>query len=149
MNQKRNVVQPSPQKLPVDKHHKQVLWQVWLPLAVSIIIFLVLGILTILAAANGSYLISKWGSIAAIYEIIPVLFVGLVLMALVGGIIYGLSYLLRHVPGWFGTLHIYVIRIALFARRILDTVTKPIFTVSTASASVEALWNDLFHKTTT
>jgi hypothetical protein len=91
MNEKLTVVELPINASPVADHRRQMLWQVWLPLGISIFIVLALIILTIVGAAQDSPQISRWGNISAIMVIIPVLLVGTLLLVIVLALVYGMS----------------------------------------------------------
>lgn len=141
----------SPIELPVNAspmrdHRRQMLLQVWLPLTVSIIIFLALAILAVVGAVQGSSQVERWGNISAIWVIIPVLFFGIILMALVGGMAYGVSKLLGKMPGWMLKAQLAMIRLALMVRRAADSATKPVVAVNTFSTRATTLWDRIFHR---
>lgn len=123
-----------------------MLWQVWVPLAVSILIVLALAILSVVGAVRGSSQVDRWGAISAIWVILPVLLVGLLLLALVGGSAYGVSKLLNKMPGWMLKAQLFMLRLALIIRRTTDTMTKPVFAVNTFTTSAGTLWDRIFHR---
>jgi hypothetical protein len=133
---------------PVNDHRRQMLWQVWLPLAVAIIIVLALEILAIIGATRGSPQVDRWGAISAVIVILPVLVFGLVFMAIFGGMAYGLALLLKKVPGWMLKAQLFMIHLALVIRRAADSATKPVMAVSSFSSSVGTLRDRLFGRKT-
>src|SRR5690242_5022857 len=119
---------------PSADHRRQMRLQVWLPLIVTIVLVLVLAILTIVGAVRGSSQIERWGNISAVIVILPVLLAGLLLLGLVGGSAYGVTKLLQKMPGWLLNAQLFMLRVALLARRGADAATKPVFTTNTFSA---------------
>jgi hypothetical protein len=144
MERKQSVLSPV-KRSPEEEHRRQMLTQVWLPLAASLLVLLAVMILTVIGAIKGSSLVDKWGALSAIYIIIPVLFGLLVVSGLVGGCVYGMARLLPRIPGWFLTIRLFVIRISMMIRRGLDATTKPILSVGGFMASTETLWKHYFH----
>ncbi len=140
-----NTTSPNPPKMvtPSTAHRRQMIWQVWFPLVASIIIVLALAILAIYGATVGSPNVERWGSISAVIVIVPWLIIGLVLMAIVGGIAFGVHWLLNKMPGWMLKLQMLMLRLALILRRVSDAATKPVVGASTFSARVSALWRKL------
>jgi ABC-type arginine transport system permease subunit len=126
---------------PVADHRRQMLLQVWLPLGISIFIVLVLVILTVVGAAQDSPQISRFGNLSAVLVIIPVLFVGTLLLVLVLAMVYGMSKLLKNMPGWMLSLQLRLVHISLVIRRAADSVTRPIVTANTTTARIRRLWN--------
>ncbi len=145
MNAKFTPVNPSSRPTPTTEHRRQMIWQVWVPLIASILVVLAVEVLAIVGAAHGSPLVDHWGAIAAILIIIPVLLVGLIILGIVGGMVYGASRLLKPLPGWMLKAQLFMLRLALVVRRAADAATKPVVAVSTFSARVSRLWNDIFH----
>jgi hypothetical protein len=141
----------SPAKLPkyaspVNQHRKQMVWQVWVPLGVTLAIVLALAVLSIVGAVQGSPQVNHWGNISAILVILPVLFFGLIFMAIFGGGAYGLSKLLKKMPGWMLKVQLVMIQVAHTTRRAADTATKPVLAVNTFTTSVGTLWEKIFGK---
>ena len=124
---------------PAALHRRQMLLQVWLPLAASIIVFLALAILTIVGAAQGSPAVEKWGNLSAIYILLPVLFVGLLILALVGGAVYGMRKLLGKMPYWMMVAQAQVANLSALIRKGADAAASPVFAVHMFTARVRAL----------
>ena len=133
---------------PTRAHRRQMLLQVWLPLIVTFIVVIAIAILSVIGAVQGSSQIDRWGSIAAIWVIIPVLMWGIILMAIVGGLAFGVTFLLRKMPGWMLKVQLLSLRIALMVRRASDAATKPVVKANTLSARATTLWDRLFHRKT-
>jgi hypothetical protein len=128
---------------PSAAHRRQMLWQVWFPLAVSLLAVLFLAAIAILAAVADSPLVAKWGSISAVIVIFPWLIVGIFVFALVALLVYGMFYLLKNMPGWMLQGQLFLLHLALIIRRIADAATKPVMSVHAFSARVSALWRKL------
>jgi len=123
-----------------------MIWQVWVPLAASLIIVLGFAILAILGAAVGSPQVERWGNISAVIVIVPWLVIGLVLLAIVGGSAYGVFFLLQKMPGWMLKVQLFMIQLALIIRQASDAATKPVMSVNTFSARVKALWRKVVRR---
>ncbi|HEX9019247.1 MAG TPA: hypothetical protein VF806_08665 [Anaerolineaceae bacterium] len=129
-------------------HRRQMFWQVWLPLGVTIVIVLFLAVLSVIGAAQGSSQVERWGALSAVWVIIPVLIWGVVLLALVGGMAFGVTLLVRKMPGWMLRAQLLVIRIGLMVRRAADAATKPVVTANTVTTRAATLWDRIFHRRT-
>lgn len=143
MNNKLSVAELPINASPVAVHRRQMRIQVWLPLAVSILIILVLMILTIISAIQGSPQIEWWGNISAIIVILPVLLILFIFLAITGAIVYGMTKLLNRVPDWMLRLQLIFERLSLSVRRASDSATKPVFTVNGFSSRVRAFWKSV------
>ena len=146
MHDKVSPVQLPINASPVNQHRKQMLWQVWVPLGAAILIGLALGILAIVGAAQGSPQVDRWGALSAVIVILPVLVYGLVFLAIFGGIAYGLTVLLKRMPGWMLKAQLFMIHLSLVIRRAADSSTKPVVAVNTFSSSVGTLWERISGK---
>lgn len=134
---------------PAARHRKQMLWQVWIPLVASIVITLALAALTIVGAVQGNSQVERWANISAVWVILPVLISGLLLLALIAGLAYGISKLLKKMPDWLLRAQLFMLRLALGIRRAADKATTPVFATNTFSARVSTLFGKIFrHKTT-
>ncbi|RPJ51282.1 MAG: hypothetical protein EHM21_03095 [Chloroflexi bacterium] len=137
---------PPTKVIPAADHRRQMIWQVWVPLAASLIIVLGFAILAILGAAVGSPQVERWGNISAVIVIVPWLVIGLVLLAIVGGSAYGVFFLLQKMPGWMLKVQLFMIQLALIIRQASDAATKPVMSVNTFSARVKALWRKVVRR---
>jgi hypothetical protein len=140
---------PDPSKkavTPRDSHRRQMIWQVWVPLGASIVIVLALEILAIVGAAQGSPQVDHWGAISAIWVILPVLLGGVLTLAIVGGLAYGVTKLLQKMPDWMLKAQLFMVHLALLVRRASDAATKPVMSANTLSARVSTFWQAVFHR---
>lgn len=134
------------QASPVEMHRRQMIRQVWLPLGASIVVMLALMILSIVGTVQGSPAVNHWGNISAVFIILPVLFFGLLLLGILGGADYGMSKLLKKVPGWMLKVQLFMIKLSLTVRRAANSATTPIFKANTISARATTLWDRIFNR---
>lgn len=64
---------------PRRRHHRQAFWQIYLPLAVGMAVFLTLGIMVVVSQETGNPELGRWAAIAAIWIILPLLAAGIVI----------------------------------------------------------------------
>lgn len=131
---------------PTSDYRRQSLLQIWLPLFGTILVVLILAVLAIIGAVQGSSQVERWGNISAIWVIIPVLMGGVVLLAIVGGLAFGVTVLLRKTPGFMLNAQLLFLRISLMARKASDAIAQPIIKTNTLSARVATAWDRLFHR---
>jgi hypothetical protein len=146
MREKLSVAELPINASPMAEHRRQMLRQVWAPLIGSIVIVLLLVILTIVGAVQGSPQIERWGNVSAVLIILPVLLVGLVLLILTAAMAFGVTKLLGKMPDWMLRLQLRMIHISLAIRRASNAATKPVFKANTTSARIRALWNRFARK---
>ena len=125
---------------PAADHRRQMLMQVWLPLGVSIAVVLALVILAIVGAVRGSPQVERFGNLSAVLIIIPVMFTGVLVLAIVGGLAYGVTKLLGKMPNWMLRAQLFMIHLSLSIRRAANAAAKPVIATNTFSARVRAFW---------
>lgn len=143
MNQKPSAKRLLDNLSPAAQHRRQMRWQIWAPLIASIVVFFGLVILTIIGAVGGSSQVSRWANLSSVWVIAPVLLAGLIFLAIFVLCIYGMSKLLKRVPGWMVRLQMGIEQVALFARRAADAAAQPVMATSGVKASAQALWQKL------
>ncbi len=99
---------------------RDVAWQIALPLGVAALIVLVLAVLLILPV--GAPVRSVWADISLIFLIIPTGLMGLVVLALVAALVYGLVIVLRELP--------------YYAKRAQDFVALATYRINTIAAKL-------------
>lgn len=134
------------QPTPSATHRRQKLWQIWVPMIVTILIVLGLETWAIIGAVQGSPQVDRWGAVSAVIVIIPVLFYGIIFLAIAGGLAFGVTYLLRKTPGVMFSIQSFMLRVALATRQVADSITKPVFATNTVTSKTKALWDILFHR---
>ncbi len=146
MNQKSSATRFRDGLSPATQHRRQMRWQVWAPLIASIVVFVALVTLTIIGAVGGSSQVSRWANLSSVWIITPVLLSGLIFLVIFAACIYGMSKLLKHVPGWMLRLQMAIEQVALIARRAADAAAQPVMATSSVKASAQALWRKILGK---
>jgi hypothetical protein len=99
---------------------RDVTWQIALPLALAGLVLLVLAVLIVLPV--GAPVRSVWADISLIFLIIPTALIGLVVLALIAALVYGLIIVLRELPYYAKRAQDFV---ALATYRINQIAAKP------------------------
>lgn len=137
-------IQPSqlPERNPVthEAHRREVLWQVTVPLIIGIVAILVLAFL---AARGATDNVSRWADISLIWLILPMLFITLIFILLVGAIAYGVIWLVRKLPVYARRAQDLVASLVALTRRLGDAVVEPIIRIRSYRAAMEALRREL------
>ncbi len=110
---------------------RDVTWQIALPLGLAGLIVLVLAVLLILPV--GAPVRSVWADIALIFLIIPTAFMGLILLALVAALVYGMVIVLRELPYYAKLAQDFV---ALATYRVSGVATK----IANVLLSIRSFW---------
>ncbi len=121
-------------------------WQVWVPLIASIVIFTAVAALTIIGAVGGSSQVARWANLSAVWIIAPMLLGGLIFLAIFAAVIYGMTKLLKRMPGWMLQLQMGMYRAAYLARRAADAAVQPVMATGGVKASAQAFWRKISGK---
>jgi hypothetical protein len=120
---------------------RDVIWQIALPLGLAVLAVLVVAVLLILP--GGAPYRSVWADISLIFLIVPALIVGLIILALLGGSIYGLRLGLRELPYLFKRLQDWTAVFTYRASRAAEKVAGVILTTRSAWAGARKAADDI------
>lgn len=122
---------PRPERESYVKHRRDVNRQIILPMVLATVVIVSLAVLAGIAASRGEAGVSIWADIATIWVIVPLMFGMLILLALVGGLAYGLTRLLEVTPRYTGLAQVYVqwfnAQVTIWA----DKLTGPVLGIKT------------------
>lgn len=118
-----------------QKHRREVMWQITIPVIVGTVIMLVVcG----LAAALSSPLASRWADISIIWLIPPAFLVTLLFMVINAAGVYLLIKLIAAAPPFFYKAQNFFRRIQIRIGSISDKIVEPVLKVNGWSASARA-----------
>lgn len=112
------------------KHRKQVLRQVVLPVALSALGLAGMAVWISIATFKQGGDVGRWAAISTIWVIIPMLIGGLVALAILGGLIYGMARLLTALPHYTGIAQDYIFLARGYIVRGADMAAKPILALN-------------------
>ncbi len=122
-----------------ERHRKQVLRQVWLPLIGSLVVALALAGLAVYGTVAGSSEVNRWGNISAVLLIIPNLFTSLISLVVLIVLIRLIGLLYRKMPGWLRAVQGFFKRVQKITRAIADRAAAPVISINTSAAKVRAV----------
>ena len=131
---------PEPNPVTEARHHHEMIWQVFLPIAVGAVLVLLLMILTI---SGTNYWVSKGADTALIWLISPQLVVSLIVIAINAAFIYGLFRLLKVLPGYSRLILNYFLAVGVYVSQFSEKAVEPILRTRSISASVHQLVRSL------
>lgn len=120
------------------EHRRQVGLQIWLPLALGLLVAFGLVALTILGAVRGSSEVNRWGNLSAVYLLIPTLLTSLISLTLLILSIRGLGSLARKMPGWLKTVQAFMRMVSFRVRVLADQLVKPVIGIGSAASAASA-----------
>jgi hypothetical protein len=129
------------QLAPGREHQRQTFWQVWIPLSLGILVVLGLAALTIIGANRGSTAVTKWSHLSTVLMVVPVLFVGLIILAVLSAAIYGIAKALKILPTYTRLVQAYAQLISITIKVRSDKFLQPVFTVRGWLAALNRFWS--------
>ena len=121
---------------------RTVFWQIWLPLFISIIIMLAIAVLIILNSIEDTPFSEKWASISVIYMSIPTILVAIIMLAILGVLIYGISELLKILPVYARQAQYYINRAASIVHKLANGSAQPFISIQGWIASIRAIFRN-------
>ena len=132
MDNPRPVVSPS-----VHAHRRQFAWQILVPLLVVAAIIIAAAVLISVGATSAT---RTWADVSTIWLILPMLFLALFVVILLGFLIYGVAKLLQVTPRYAGKAQDFLVQLSSGTRRIADGTARPFVWVHQAGAVLKSIF---------
>jgi hypothetical protein len=120
------------------KTRRHIWLQVYLPVALVVIILAGLGIWVVLAGFGTA---SVWADVGLVLIIIPTFVIGLLIFAALIGMTYGLFRLIGILPDPIDKVYLTVERVGEVMSRGADLAVRPVIIVRKMGAALKAVWN--------
>ncbi len=121
------------------RHRRQRTTQIILPVALAVLLCIAMIVLINIATFQQNGDVGRWAAISTMWIALPVFIMGLVFLALLGGIIYLLAQLLGIAPTYTSKAQDFVRRLAIRIQRIADVTVKPVIYLDGIGATIKAL----------
>jgi FtsH-binding integral membrane protein len=126
---------------PSYQNHRHQFWlQIFLPMILAVLLIIVVAVITSLAAFGANDRSPVWAAISTIWLVIPVMFFGLIVLALLGGLVYLMVQTLKTLPPYTSKAQYYVNRGASEAKRFSDMAAQPVLFIEEIKASLKAIF---------
>jgi len=112
------------------KHRKQVMRQVILPVILSALVLVAIVVWVSISTFSQGGDVGRWAAISTMWVIIPMLLGGLVVLAILGGLIYGMARLLGALPYYTGIVQDYIHIARSYIIRAANMAAKPIISLN-------------------
>jgi hypothetical protein len=129
----KKILPPSKRTTAFRAHKRDLLWQIFVPLGITVLIFVAASVG---AATQTGATDSLWADISTIWLLIPVIFFAIIFLLLLVGIIYGVAKLLQITPIYTHQLYNLICMLGKKIEGLADETAKPIFFVEGISASI-------------
>ncbi|GIV64742.1 MAG: hypothetical protein KatS3mg046_002 [Bellilinea sp.] len=113
---------PSPS---FQKHRREVIWQIFMPVILAGLMFLGLGLLMVLTPTLGTSRTGHWAAISTIWLISPLILFAVLFLALNIGLIYLMNKILKVLPPYLRVGQVYSQVMVLRVRAFCDRLARP------------------------
>jgi hypothetical protein len=131
---------PRPEHYSYLQHRKQRTTQIILPVVISAVLMIALIVLINLVTFNSNGDVGRWAAVSTIWIIIPILLAGLILLAILIGLIYLMALALSALPTYTGIAQDYVYKAKAYIIRVADMAAKPIIAVDGFIENIKAFF---------
>jgi hypothetical protein len=128
---------PKPEHLSYKRHRKQTMHQIVLPVVLSALVIIALIVLISLATFRADGDVGRWAAISTIWIVIPVMFTGLIVLAILIGLIYLMALGLQILPTYTGIAQDYVAKARWYIKRGANMLVKPFLLIECWSANIQ------------
>jgi uncharacterized membrane protein len=131
---------PHPEHYSYQLHRKQRATQIFLPMVISALLLIGTIVLVSLATFNSNGDASRWAAISTIWIVIPILLAGVIVLAILIGLIYLMARALGALPRYTGIAQDYVYIAQSYITRAADMVVKPMIAIEGFIENVKAFF---------
>ncbi len=127
---------PHPDHFSYLKHRNQRATQIILPVVLSSLLLVGLIVLICISTFNSGGDVGRWAAISTMWIIIPLLVAGLIVLAIIVGLIYLMMRLLDVLPHYTGMAQDYVSLARAYIIRGADMVSHPVIALEGFAESI-------------
>jgi hypothetical protein len=131
---------PRPEHYSYQLHRKQRTTQIILPMVISALVMIGMVVLISFATFKSNGDVSRWAAISTIWIVIPILLAGLIVLAILIGLIYLMARALGALPHYTGIAQDYVYIAQGYIIRGADMVVKPMIALESFIEKVKAFF---------
>ena len=131
---------PQPVHESYKRHRREMMWQIILPVALTVLLFIAVIVLINIATFKEGGDVGRWAAISTMWIIIPVMVAGFVFLAILTALVYLMKQLLGITPKYTGIAQDYVNKAAMYVKRGTEMAVKPVLFLDGIGASVKAFF---------
>ena len=125
---------------PSYQNHRRQFWlQIFLPMILAVLLIIAIAVISGIAAFGENGDASRWAAISTIWLVIPVMFFGLIFLAILLGLVYLMVRALQGLPPYTSKAQYYVNRGTSEVKRFSDMAAKPVLFIEGIIASLKAI----------
>jgi hypothetical protein len=121
-------------------HRKQRVTKIIMPVVISTLVFIGFIVWVSIATFNQGGDVGRWAAISTIWIIIPVMVAGLVVLALLIGLIYLMARAISGLPYYTGIAQDYVFIAEGYIKRAANIAVKPIIAINGWLETIKAFF---------
>jgi hypothetical protein len=122
-----------------QRHRRQLISQIILPVVLAAILFIALVVLVNLATFRDNGDVGRWAAISTMWIALPIIIASLIFLVLLVSMIYLLARLLGIAPNYTSQAQDFVQRLGIRIRQAADVPVKPVMFLDGVGASIKAL----------
>ncbi|HNK63109.1 MAG TPA: hypothetical protein PKL78_01095 [Anaerolineales bacterium] len=131
---------PQPEHYSYLRHRRQLGRQIILPVVLSALLLAGVTVLVSVATFKQGGDVGRWAAVSTIWVIIPILLGGLIVLAILAGLIYLMAKALGALPYYTGLAQDYVFKVRGYIIRGADAAVKPILALNGWLESIKAFF---------
>ena len=131
---------PRPEHYSYQLHRKQRTTQIILPMVICMLVLIGVIVLISLATFNSNGDVGRWAAISTIWIVIPILLAGLIVLAILVGLIYLMARALGALPHYTSIAQDYVRIAQNYIIRGADMIAKPVIGLEGFIENVKAFF---------
>ncbi|HEY5731818.1 MAG TPA: hypothetical protein VIS72_17360 [Anaerolineales bacterium] len=131
---------PQPVHESYKNHRKQLMWQIILPIVLTLVLCIAVVVLINIATFRDGGDVARWAAISTIWIVVPIMIGLLIFLGLLGGLVYLMMELLNITPKYTSMAQDYVHKAAGYIKRGTEMIVKPIFFLDGLGASIKAFF---------
>ena len=131
---------PQPVHESYQRHRKQLVWQIILPVVLTSLLIVALIVLIYVATFRDGEDVGRWAAISTIWIVIPIMIGLLIVTALLGGLVYLMMKLLNVTPTYTSLAQDYVYMAEGYIKRATEAIIKPVLQLNGILAGIIAFF---------
>lgn len=125
------------------KHRKQMVWQIILPIVLTVILFVTMIVLINVATFRDGGDVARWAAVSTIWIVVPIMIGMLIFLALLVGLVYLMKKLLHITPTYTGKAQDYVYLAEGYIKRATEAAVRQVINIQGVFASVQRFFKKL------
>jgi hypothetical protein len=132
-------VLPKPVHASYQRHRRQLISQILLPMVVAALLFVGMIVLINVATFRSNGDVARWAAISTLWIVIPIMILSLIFLAVLVGLVYLMKRLLNITLVYTGIAQDFVHKLMIRIRILADQLVKPVIFWDSVGASINRL----------